>query len=228
MLVKRTLLIFSLALIACPTLFAQKFTKREQARRQAREEYYFCGATFTLTAGYVHSWMNYKSISSDNYAAGRSEYWGNTDNSFNLGFAWDQAFNKKWGMQTALYYMRKGGDHLYYYDSDMGYGKILRPEETEEITWQGAELQCQVRYFINLSKHQRVTVNAGVYVDKLVGSPAGMGNWNLGPQVGLGYDWRQLSVSTTYQPGVFQPITSHSHSTQSALMVNLGFRFWKK
>lgn len=225
---KRTLLIFSLALFACPTLFAQKFTKREQARRQAREEYYFCGATFTLTAGYVHSWMNFKSVSDDNLGKGFCEYWGNTDNSFNLGFAWDQAFNKKWGMQTALYYMRKGGDHLYYYDNGLDYGKVMRQEETEEITWQGAELQCQARYFLNLSKHQRMSLNAGIYIDKLVGSPSGMGNWNLGPQVGIGYDLWQFSASVTYQPGVFQAIVEDCHTAQSALMVNLGFRFWKK
>ena len=225
---KRTLLFLALALLACPSVFAQKFTKREKARQEARENYYFCGATFTLSAGYVHSWLSNKTISKSNLAVGHSENWANTDNSFDLGFAWDQAFNKSWGMQTSLNYVRKGGDHLYYYDGGLGYGKILREEETEEKTWQGIELQCQARYFFNLSKHQRLSLNAGGYIDKLMGSPTGFKNWNMGPQVGLGYDLYRFSTSVTYQPGVFRRIASDCNSTQSAIMVNMGVRFWKK
>lgn len=224
---KRTILLLSLALFVGPSLYAQKFTKKEQARREAREANYFCGATFTYSAGYVHSWLNNKPISNTTNGIGKTEYWANTDNSFDLGFSWDQALNKYWGIQTSIYYMRKGGDHLYYYDGDLGYGKILRPEETEEVTSQGAELQFQGRYFINLSKHQRLSVNAGGYIDKFFRKPSGYNNWNMGPQVGIGYDCFQISTSVTYQPGVFKRAFSSSDACQSAILVNIGYRIWK-
>ena len=47
---KRTIFVLLLASLAGSSLFAQKFTKRELARREAREAYYFCGATFTFSA----------------------------------------------------------------------------------------------------------------------------------------------------------------------------------
>lgn len=225
---KRTILVLSLALTLGPSLFAQKFTKREQARREAREAYYFCGSTFTLTAGYVHSWMSNSGITPSVSAFGKSERWGNTDNSYNLGFIWDQAFNKHWGLQTGAYFTHKGGDHLYYYDNELGYGMILRPEETKEVRAQMAQLQVQGRYFINIEKQMRLSLNVGGYVDKLFGNPDGYRNWNLGPQVGIGVDWKFISASCTYQPGVWTKVADNSKSSQSALCVNIGYRFWKK
>ena len=225
---KRTIFVLLLASLAGSSLFAQKFTKRELARREAREAYYFCGATFTFSAGYIHSWLANKPISNDYLSKGHSEYWANTDNSFDLGFAWDQCFNKQWGLQNAIYYVRKGGDHLHYYDGELGYGKILRPEETDEVTCQGAEWQCQVRYFFNLSKHQRLSLNVGGFIDKHFDKPSGYKNWDMGPQVGIGYDLYRFSGSVTYQPGVFKRVVNDCKSTQGALMVNLGVRVWKK
>ena len=211
-------------------VFAQKFTKREQARREAREANYFCGASFTLTAGYTHSWMSESKIKQGISSYGKSEYWNNTDNSFNLGFLWDQAFSKKWGLQTGLFFNNKGGDHLYYYDNgtSANYGPILRQEETNEVTVHSFGLQCQMRYFFPVGKYSRFSVNAGVFVDKQFDTPSGIANWNLGPQVGLGYDWKHLSVSTTYQPGLFNKVTDNSKSGLNAVLVNIGFRMWKK
>ncbi len=225
---KRTILVLSFALAIGPSLFAQKFTKKEQARREAREAYYFCGATFTLTAGYVHSWMSNNSIDLFNAPYGKSERWGNTDNSYDLGFIWDQAFNQHWGLQTGAYFSHKGGDHLYYYDNGLGNGMIMLPEKTQEVRAQMAQLQCQGRYFINLDKKLRLSVNAGCYVDKLFGNPSGYRNWNLGPQAGIGIDWHFISASCTYQAGVWNKVVDDSKSKQSAICVNIGYRFWKK
>lgn len=224
---KRTILVLSLALAIGPSLFAQKFTKREQARREAREAYYFCGATFTLSAGYVHSWMSNSSITPLAQRYGCSENWNNTDNSYNLGFIWDQAFNKHVGLQTGAFFTHKGGDHLYYYDNGLGYGPILRSEETKEVRAQMAQLQCQARYFINLDKQLRVTLNAGAYIDKIVGNPSGIGHWNMGPQCGIGVDWNHVGVSCTYQMGAWTKVADRSDARQSALCVNIGYRFWK-
>ena len=52
---KKSLAVLLFCFVAVAPSFAQKFTKREQARREAREKYYFCGNMFTLTAGYNHS-----------------------------------------------------------------------------------------------------------------------------------------------------------------------------
>lgn len=210
-----------------PTVYAQKFTKREQARREAREANYFCGATFSFCSGYVHSWMS-NNVIDKRLSYGKSERWANTNNHFDLGFAWDQAFNKHWGIQSGLYFMNKGGDHLYYYDNGLGYGKILRDEETDEVNAQSVEFQSQVRYFVPLAKKARLSLNAGYYIDKIIGKPSGFSHWNLGPQVGLGVDWMHLSTSVTYQPGLFENVVNDSHSRQSAVCVNIGYRFWKK
>lgn len=230
MMTKRTILIVSLlAATLGSSLYAQKFTKREQARREAREAYYFCGASFTLTAGYVHSWLDNSAVDLGSSSTfGKSERWGNTDNSFNLGFLWDQAVSKRWGIQTGAFYMRKGGDHLYYYDNGLGYGAILRDEETDEVTAQSIELQSQARYYINLAKKFRLTLNGGFYIDKFVGSTSGYRNWNIGPQVGLGIDCWHFSGSVTYQPGVFKTVIDDCDSRQNSISVNIGYRFWKK
>lgn len=229
MMIKRTILVLLFATTALgQTLYAQKFTKKEQARREAREAYYFCGASFTFTAGYVHSWMSNNAIELGTNNYGKSERWGNTNNSFNLGFLWDQAINQKWGLQTGAFYSRKGGDHLHYFDNGLGYGKILRDEETEEVTSQCVEAQVQARYFINLAKKFRMTLNGGIYLDKYISSPSGFLNWNMGPQVGLGIDWQHFSAQVTYQPGLFERVAEDSHTRQSAVSVNFGYRLWKK
>lgn len=226
---KRTILILLFALSLGPTLHAQKFTKKAQARREAREANYFYGASFTFTSGYVHSWMsnNVIDLQSDYY--GKSERWGNTNNHFDIGFAWDQAINKHWGIQTGLYFTNKGGDHLYYYNNGLGMGPILLTEKTDEVNVKLAELQTQCRYFIPLAQKLRLSLNAGLYLDRTIKEPSGIRKWNFGPQVGLGFDWTHYSASVTYQPGVFDGMTvKNSNARQSALCVNIGYRIWKK
>ncbi|MBQ0056601.1 MAG: hypothetical protein KBT20_02990 [Bacteroidales bacterium] len=225
---KRFFLVLLLVMTLVPSVFAQKFTKKEQARREAREANYFCGASFTFTGGYTYSWMSECSIDRFTSAYGRSELWGNNCHSFNLGFLWDQAFSRQWGLQTGAFFNQKGGDHLYFYDNGLGYGPVCRPEETNEVTANLIELQCQGRYFFPLTKRSRISVNAGGYIDKVVGSPSGIANWNMGIQCGLGYDWQHVSVSATYQPGMFKKFADDSKTKVSGFMINAGFRFWKK
>jgi hypothetical protein len=44
----------------------------------------------------------------------------------------------------------------------------------------------------------------------------------------VGYDYRHLSVSATYQPGLYRKVTDNSDARLNALMLNVGFRFWRK
>lgn len=226
---KKITLVLLMTLCLAPSVFAQKFTKREQARREAREANYFCGATFTFFGGYTHSWMTEEPL--DITATyGKSEYWNNTDNSYTLGFAWDQAFSRRWGIQTGLYLNNKGGDHLHYYDGGTSgnYGPILRPEETDEVTVHSIELQCQGRFFLPLGKYSRISLNAGLFIDKHFDTPSGIGNWNIGPQAGIGFDWKHISTCVTYQPGLSTKVTDQSDSRLNGISVNLGYRIWKK
>jgi len=224
---KRTILVLLFALTLGPMAHAQKFTKKAQARREAREANYFYGASFTFTSGYVHSWMNNNVIDLSASTFGKSERWANTNNHFDIGFAWDQAINKHWGIQTGAYFTNKGGDHLYYYEGL--YGPILLKEKTEEVNVMNAELQTQIRYFIPLAQKMRLSLNAGLFVDKVIDHPAGIKNWNLGPQVGLGFDWTHYSASVTYQPGVIDGMAASSSNTRlNAICVNIGYRIWKK
>lgn len=225
---KRTILVFLFALSLAPaTLYAQKFTKKAQLRREAREANYFYGASFTFTSGYVHSWLTNNAISNTTAYKGKSERWGNTNNHFDIGFAWDQSFNKHWGLQTGLYFTNKGGDHLYYFEQF--YGPILLDEKTEEVNIMAGELQSQIRFFIPFAKKMRLSLNAGVFLDKIVDHPTDVKNWNFGPQVGLGFDWAHLSTSVTYQAGVIDGmLIKNSNTRQNALCVNIGYRIWKK
>ena len=226
---RKVLLVMLLLAVTAPSgLYAQKFSKKEQARREAREANYFCGATFTLTAGYEHSWMNEQSVSLSSKYYGKSEKWANTHDYFNVGFLWDQALSKKWGVQAGLFYKQKGGDHLFYYDNGLGYGAILRPEETVEAGINMIELQSQMRRFFALSPKSRVSVGAGIFIDKFIDTPDDVRNWNLGVQASLGYDWRHLALSVTYQCGLLPSVVCDCNSRLSSVSVNAGFRFWKK
>lgn len=225
---KKILLGLLLAICVFPSVYGQKFTKKEKARREAREANYFYGASFTLTAGYDHSWMNLRSVYLDTEYYGKSEKWGNTHNFFNLGFLWDQAIDKKWGVQTGLYYKQKGADHLYYYDNGLGYGSILRDEETEEAGINMVELQSQIRRFFPVTYDSRFSVNGGIFIDKFFDTPSCVRNWNLGLQVGLGYDFQHISVSATYQCGLLPYVVDDCYSRLSSLQFNVGYRLWKK
>jgi hypothetical protein len=47
-------------------------------------------------------------------------------------------------------------------------------------------------------------------------------------QCGVGYDYRHLALSLTYQPGLYRNYTDDSDARMNALMFNVGFRFWRK
>lgn len=225
---KRKLVVLLIALIGVTPMMAQKFSKKEQARREAREANFFHGASFTLTGGVVHSWLQKSEIDPATTSFDKTEFWGQYDNSFNLGFLWDQAITRRWGIQTGLYYSRKGGDHLYYRDQHLGYGPILLAEETQEYSNQSVELQLQGRLFLPLTKRSRFSLNAGGYIDRVVESGDGFGKWDMGIQGGLTYEWYHLSLGATYQRSLFTPYIDNSNTKQQAVYVNIGYRFWKK
>ena len=227
---KKFLAVLLFGLVSVAPAFAQKFTKREQARREARENYYFCGNMFTLTAGYNHSWLSVSEIELSKNNFGKSEKLANTANSFNIGFLYDHAFAKaqKWSLQTGLYYSMKGGQHLYYYDNGLGAGAQMREDKTKNLKIQGLEAQLLLRRTFLISKQQRITLNAGPYISKLLNAPDEIKGWDMGVMVGLGYDYKHFSGSVSYQPGIYPNIASKCNTKQANIMVNFGYRLWKK
>jgi len=224
---KRNIVVLFLSLITVVPLFAQKFTKKEQLRREAREANFFYGSAFTITGGYNYSWMSDKEIDLDSEYFGKSERWGQHRNGGNAGLQYDYALNRKWGLQAGLFYSVKGGDHTYYYDEGLGYGAKLKDELTEEAVNQMVELQIVGRYFIPTSKLGRISLNAGYYIDRVIKSGSGLGKWDMGLQAGIGYDWYHTALSVTYQHSVFPPYVEDSKSMQNAIYVNIGYRLWK-
>lgn len=223
-----TVLLFGFVSLA--PCFAQKFTKREQARREARENYYFCGNMFTFTAGYNHSWLTPSEIDLISGAYGKSEKIANTKEAFNVGFLWDHAFkdSKKWSIQSGLYYTMKGGEHLYYYDNKLGMGPQLREEDTEKLTLQGIEVQTLLRRAFPIAYDQRITVNVGPYLTRLIDVPTNAKKWDMGVLIGMGYDYKHWSASISYQPGLFPNIINKCDTRQANISVNFGYRIWKK
>lgn len=227
---KKILSVLLFCFVVVSPALAQKFTKREQARREARENYYFCGNMFTFSAGYNHSWLTPSTLNLNSSAFGKSEKISNTKEAFNLGFLWDHAFKKanKWSVQTGFYYTVKGGEHLYYYDNGFGAGPQLKEEKTEKLNMQGLEVQFLLRRTFLIAYDQRVTLNAGPYLTRFFDAPDGMKDWDLGVLVGIGYDYKHLSASVSYQPGVYPNIANKCNTRQANISINVGFRFWKK
>lgn len=227
---KKLLSVILFCFVTVAPSFAQKFTKREQARREARENYYFCGNMFTFTAGYNHSWLTPSAVTLKSDVYGKSEKICNTKDAFNIGFLWDYAFKKynRWSIQTGLYYTVKGGEHLYYYDNGLGAGPQLKEENTVKLKNHGIELQCLLRRSFLIAYDQRVTLNVGPYITRLIDTPSEIKGWDLGALVGVGYDYKHLSASVTYQPGVFAHIADQCNTRQANISLNVGFRFWKK
>lgn len=228
MITKRNLLVLLLGCVLIAPVSAQKFSKKDKARQEARAKDYFYGASFTVTAGYLHSWMldgDVEVFTTD--AFGRSECFMNTHDAFDIGFLWDQSFDRHWGMQQGLYYVQKGGEKHYYYNAGLGAGPILR--DTKTISVSGIEWQALCRYYIPLTQVSRLSVNAGGYLTTLLNCHSnGIRNWDMGLMCGVGYDYRHLAVSVSYQPGVFYKVAKNSDLRLNALMVNVGFRFWGK
>lgn len=218
------LLLFSLLLVL--PVFGQRFTKKEQALREARAINYFYGHSFTFSTGYVHSWLTKDGIENLTIQ-GRSGAYQNTCEAFDFMFSWDICHKKHFGYQFSMGYLQNGGQKVIYQDNGFGYGPQLREDLSENIRTQNIEVQGAFRYFFPLTYKSRVSINAGAYIDKLIGGNELAHNWDLGVMVGVGYDWKCLSTSITYKPGVFSHIVRDSHSRQAALMFNVGIRVWK-
>lgn len=228
MIAKKNLFIFLLGLVAISPAFAQKFTKKDNAKQEARAKNYFHGSSFTFTAGYVHSWMSDGDIHTTSATEfGRSESFKNNHDAFNIGFLWDHSFSKRWGMQNGLYYVQKGGDKFTYHDNGLGTGPL--PRASEEITLHGAEWQCLGRYFFPITHESRLSLNAGGYVTNIWSHHSdGIRKWDVGLMCGIGYDYRHVAVSVSYQPGVYHKVSDNSDLRLNSIMLNVGFRFWKK
>lgn len=225
--VRLSLIIVIASFVVIPA-FAQKFSKKEQARREAREANFFYGASFTITTGYTHSWMTLSEVDNLPDYFGKSEKWGQWSDKFNVGFLYDHALNKKWGLQAGLLYVSKGGDHLHYYDNGLGLGNILRKEETVSAKINIVELQLQARRFFMLQPKTRLSLNAGLFIDKHFDTPENIENWNYGLQTGIGFDHKHWSVSATYQQSLYTKSVTDCKTHLNAVSINLGYRFWKK
>lgn len=205
--------------------YGQKFSKRLEARREARAANYFYGAQFTVAAGYVHSWMSPSDVGLSVASFGRSARIKNTHDAFDIGFLYDQAFSRRWGLQTGLYYTQMGGEKMTYSDQGLGYGPILY--DSESLETHGIGLQVVGRYFLPLAHDSRLSLGVGPYLTKLVDAPTGFRNWDYGALAQVGFDWRHWSVSVSYQMGLYDGLVKRSDTRMNALIANVGFRFWK-
>lgn len=222
---KRYFLLVLLALVVTLPTFGQRFTKKEQALREARSINYFYGNSFTLSAGYVHSWLSTDDFSDKKF--GMSGAYQNTRPSFGFKFTWDYCKKKTWGIQVGLLYSQFGGEKTYYYDGGLGYGLQLRDDLTEQIHINQVLLMPKYRYFIPLTYKSRLSLDGGIYFGRVVGSYKDAKHWDMGAVVGVDYDWKHLSVGLDYMPGVFPNVISGSDTRIGALMFNVGVHLWK-
>lgn len=224
---KRYVLLLILSLVLAMPMYGQRFTKKEQAKREARAKNFFHGHSFTLSAGYNHSWLTKDAFDDTNSQFGQTGAYQNTYNSFDAMFQWDMCFNKHYGFQFGAGYLKNGGQKIIYKDLGLGYGPQLREDLSEDIRAQFVEGQIVVRGFLPLTYKSRLSVNGGIYVDKRIGSNDFVGDWDMGLLVGVGYDWKHLAASITYKPGVFPNVIKNSDTRMGAIMFNVGFRMWK-
>lgn len=222
---KRYFVLVILTLVVAMPSFGQRFTKKEQALREARSINYFYGNSFKISAGYVHSWLSRDDFS--NNAFGESGAFLNTRPSFGASFAWDYCKKKTHGFEVSLHYAQFGGQKVFYYDGNLGYGPQLRTDKTEQIHINQVMLMSKYRYFIPLTYTSRLSLNAGAYVGRVTGSYDAAENWDFGAVVGVGYDWKHLSVGVDYLPGVWSNVIEDSSSRIGAVMFNVGVHLWK-
>lgn len=224
---KRFYLLLLLSLVFAMPMYGQRFTKKEQALREARAKNYFYGHSFTLSAGYNHSWLTKDSFDNTDKKFGQTGAYQNTHDAFDFIFSWDICKKKYYGYQFSLGYLQNGGQKVYYQDNGLGYGPQLREDLTEDIRTQIIEGQAVVRGFLPLTYKSRLSLNVGFYLDRMVGSNDVCRSWDLGALIGVGYDWKSLSTSIIYKPGVYPNLISDSNTRQAALMFNVGVRLWK-
>ena len=221
---RAVLLIFFILAVAMPS-FAQRFTKKEQAKREARAINYFYGNSFTLSSGYVHSWLTRDRFTETSF--GRTGAYQNTRDSYAFSFAWDYNKKKHHGYRVSAGYAQFGGEKIFYYDLGLGYGRQQRYDLTEQIHLNEVMVQGKYRYFIPLTYKSRLSLDAGIFVSRIVGSYDDANIWDLGPVVGIGYDWKRFSLGVDYMPGVWYDVIEGSTARVSALIFNVGFHFWK-
>lgn len=224
---KRYILLLILSLVLAMPMFGQRFTKKEQALREARAKNYFYGHSFTLSAGYVHSWLTKDAFDNSSIVFGQTGAFQNTHNAVDFMFSWDICKKKYYGYQFTVGYLQNGGQKIYYQDLGLGNGPQLREDLTTNIRTQNIEAQAAIRGFLPLSYKSRISLNGGLYVDKLVGKTDPARDWDMGLFVGVGYDWKSLAASVTYKPGLYSNIVKDSNTRQAALMFNVGLRLWK-
>ncbi len=222
---KRAVLLFFIMVIVAMPSFAQRFTKKEQAKREARAINYFYGNSFTLSAGYVHSWLARDRFTEN--AFGRTGAYQNTRDSYAFSFSWDYNKKKHHGFRVSAGYAQFGGEKIYYSDQGLGYGRQQRYDLTQQIHLNEVTVQGKYRYFIPLTYKSRLSLDAGLYVSRIVGSYGDADDWDFGPVVGIGYDVKHLSLGLDYMPGVWGNVIDGSTARVSALIFNVGFHFWK-
>jgi len=210
--------------VAIPS-FAQRFTKKEQAKREARAINYFYGNSFTVSAGYVHSWLATKNFTETAY--GRTGAFQNTRDSYAFSFAWDYNKKKHHGFRVSAGYAQFGGEKIFYSDQGLGYGRQERYDLNETIHLNEIIVEGKYRFFIPLTYKSRISLDAGVYLARIVGSYDTCEDWDMGPVVGIGYDWKHLSLGVDYLPGVWNKVIDGGNTRVCALMFNVGFHFWK-
>lgn len=218
------LLVFAVLIVAMPS-FGQRFTKKEQALREARAINYFYGNSFTLSTGYVHSWLTTDNFTENTF--GRTGAIQNTRESFGFTFAWDYCKTKTHGYQVSVDYAQFGGEKNYYYDLGLGYGPQQRYDLAEQIHLNEVMLKGAYRYFIPLTYKSRVSVDAGLYFARILGSYDDCKDWDMGAYLGLGYDWKHLSVGVNYMPGIYGNVIDDSNTRIGALMFKVGLHIWK-
>lgn len=222
---KRYILLLITTLFISMPVFGQRFTKKEQALREARAKNFFYGHSFTLSAGYVHSWLTTDKFDNNSASAGITGQFCNTRESFDALFSWDICTNRHWGVQFSAGYNQQGGQKLFYYEQN--YGPQLRPDKTETIHLNNVEAQALARLFLPLTYKSRLSLNVGPYVNRVVGKYTNANEWDFGALVGLGYDWNHWSCNLTYKPGVFPNIIKGSDTRAASVSFNVGFRLWK-
>lgn len=223
---KRYIILVILALIVAMPSFGQRFTKKEQALREARAINYFYGNSFTISAGYVHGWLC-KDEFTDSNTFGKTGAFCNNRPSFSSFFAWDYCKKKTCGFQVEAGYAQFGGEKIFYIDQGLGYGPQQRYDLTEKIRINEVMLQFKYRYFIPLTYESRISLNVGPYVGYVVGTYDDNTKWDFGPVVGAGYDWKHWSFGVDYLPGVWSNIVKGSSTRVGALMFNVGVHLWK-
>lgn len=224
---KRSLLLLITTLFIAMPVFGQRFTKKEQALREARAKNFFYGHSFTLSTGYVHSWLTTEHFDSNTSIYGRTGQYCNTRESFDAFLSWDVCMSRHWGIQFSGGYVQMGGQKLFYQDQGLGYGPQLRDDLTETIHINAAEVQTMARWFFPLTYKSRLSLNGGVYVDRVLGKYDDCHDWDFGALVSLGYDWNHWSASVIYKPGFSPDIIKSSDTRAASIAVNVGFRLWK-